>query len=66
MDARTWQDLLWSRDPEFLCEAADLAESLGRLAWADAMRESADDCQSFPSHPTSTPPEAAVTQKAAA
>lgn len=46
-DLRTWQDLLWSRDPAFLREAADLAESLGRAGWAVAMRASAEDCEEF-------------------
>ena len=46
-DTRTWQDLLWSRDPKFLREAADLAERIGRDEWAKAMRASADYCEDF-------------------
>lgn len=39
------EDLLWNRDPTVLRAAADLAEQLGRYAWADAMRESAEACE---------------------
>lgn len=39
-DCRTWMDLIWSRDVIFLREAAMLAESVGREAWAEAIRES--------------------------
>ena len=44
-DTRTWEDLLFSRDPVFLREAADLADKLGRDTWAEAMRESAEACE---------------------
>lgn len=44
-DIRSWKDLLFSRDPIFLREAAELAEQLGRDMLAEALRESAADCE---------------------
>lgn len=36
-DSRTWQDLIWSSDPAFLREAAELAERLMRTELAGAL-----------------------------
>jgi hypothetical protein len=42
---RPWQELIASTDPAWLRTAAELADSMGRHAWAEAMRESANVCE---------------------
>lgn len=48
-DTRTWHDLVMSSEPDFLREAADLAETFGRDLLAAALRESADECEEMQS-----------------
>jgi hypothetical protein len=36
-DFRSWQDLIWSSDPAFLRDAAELAERLMRTELAEAL-----------------------------